>query len=133
MIPHHSIAIMTSERAQIRAFRKLAEEIIEAQRREIAEMRHLIADVSAGNVLESIYRDPPAEPGSVEDALSNTLDSKLDLAPTPPGRLARRDPEDDAPRPPASGVGHHRLPSSFRGVRRCLSLARPTAKAQAGT
>jgi hypothetical protein len=39
MIPHHSIAIMTSERAQIRdpRVRKLADEIIEAQRREIAE------------------------------------------------------------------------------------------------
>src|SRR5690606_9884988 len=40
MVPHHSIAIMTSERAQIRdeRVRKLADEIIEAQRREIAEM-----------------------------------------------------------------------------------------------
>jgi len=83
MIPHHSIAIMTSERAQIRdpRVRKLADEIIEAQRREIAEMRYLIADVSGGNVVESIYQDPPAEPGSVEDALSNTLISTLDLAP----------------------------------------------------
>ncbi len=38
MIPHHSIAIMTSERAQISDPRvhKLAEEIIEAQQREIA-------------------------------------------------------------------------------------------------
>lgn len=47
MIPHHSIAIMTSERAQITdpRVRKLADEIIEAQRREIAEMKHLIADL----------------------------------------------------------------------------------------
>ncbi|MDI6625835.1 MAG: DUF305 domain-containing protein [Brevundimonas sp.] len=47
MIPHHSIAIMTSERAQIRdpRVRKLADEIIEAQRREIAEMNALIADL----------------------------------------------------------------------------------------
>ncbi|SEO41295.1 protein of unknown function [Salinihabitans flavidus] len=83
MIPHHSIAIMTSERAQIRdpRARHLADEIIDAQRREIAEMRHLIADVSEGNVVESTYQDPPAEPGSVEDALANTLISKLDLAP----------------------------------------------------
>jgi hypothetical protein len=44
MIPHHSIAIMTSERAQISdpRVRSLADEITEAQRREIAEMRHLI-------------------------------------------------------------------------------------------
>lgn len=39
MVPHHSIAIMTSERAQISdpRVRKLADEIIEAQRREIAD------------------------------------------------------------------------------------------------
>ena len=45
MIPHHSIAIMTSERADIRdpRVRKLADEIIEAQRREIGEMKDLIA------------------------------------------------------------------------------------------
>ena len=47
MIPHHSIAIMTSERAQIRdpRVRELADEIISAQRREIAEMEHLISDL----------------------------------------------------------------------------------------
>ena len=40
MTPHHSIAILTSERAGIEdvRVRELAEEIIEAQRREIAEM-----------------------------------------------------------------------------------------------
>lgn len=49
MIPHHSIAIMTSQRAQISdpRVRKLADEIIEAQEREIAEMRYLIADLEA--------------------------------------------------------------------------------------
>lgn len=47
MIPHHSIAIMTSERARISDPRvhKLADDIIEAQRREIAEMEALIADI----------------------------------------------------------------------------------------
>jgi uncharacterized protein (DUF305 family) len=47
MIPHHSIAIMTSERAHIRdpRVRELADEIIEAQVREIAEMKELIADI----------------------------------------------------------------------------------------
>ncbi|MBA1275918.1 DUF305 domain-containing protein [Stutzerimonas azotifigens] len=51
MIPHHSIAIMTSERAQITdpRVRKLADEIIEAQRREIAEMKFLINDLERGN------------------------------------------------------------------------------------
>ncbi|MEH6742537.1 DUF305 domain-containing protein [Hyphomonas sp.] len=48
MIPHHSIAIMTSERAQIEdeRVRELADEIIRAQRREIAEMEWLIDDIS---------------------------------------------------------------------------------------
>ena len=47
MIPHHSIAILTSERARItdpRA-RKLADEIIAAQRKEIAEMEALIREL----------------------------------------------------------------------------------------
>lgn len=47
MIPHHSIAILTSERANITdpRVRKLADGIIEAQRREIAEMEALIKDL----------------------------------------------------------------------------------------
>ncbi|CAN5380228.1 DUF305 domain-containing protein [soil metagenome] len=47
MIPHHSIAILTSERANITdpRVRKLADGIIEAQRREIAEMKQLINDL----------------------------------------------------------------------------------------
>ena len=47
MIPHHSIAILTSERAQITdpRVRELADEIIEAQRREIEEMKRLILDL----------------------------------------------------------------------------------------
>ncbi|HVL74586.1 MAG TPA: DUF305 domain-containing protein [Noviherbaspirillum sp.] len=47
MIPHHSIAILTSERATIsdpRAVR-LSKEIIETQRREIAEMKALIQEL----------------------------------------------------------------------------------------
>jgi len=47
MIPHHSIAILTSERARISdpRVRTLADEIIEAQRREIGEMESLIRDL----------------------------------------------------------------------------------------
>ena len=47
MIPHHSIAILTSERANISDPRvqELANEIIEAQRKEIAEMKVLIEDL----------------------------------------------------------------------------------------
>lgn len=49
MIPHHSIAIMTSERAHIKdpRVRILADKIIEAQVREIGEMKTLIADLQA--------------------------------------------------------------------------------------
>jgi uncharacterized protein (DUF305 family) len=49
MIPHHSIAILTSERARISdpRVRKLADGIIETQRREIGEMKDLIADLKA--------------------------------------------------------------------------------------
>ena len=48
MIPHHSIAILTSERARISdpRVRKLADGIIEAQRKEIAEMKALIRDLN---------------------------------------------------------------------------------------
>ena len=47
MIPHHSIAILTSERATITdpRVRKLADEIIQAQREEIAEMERLISEL----------------------------------------------------------------------------------------
>jgi len=47
MIPHHSIAIMTSERAHIRdaRVRELADGIIEAQVREIGQMERLIAEL----------------------------------------------------------------------------------------
>jgi uncharacterized protein (DUF305 family) len=49
MIPHHSIAILTSERANIvdPRVKQLAEEIIQAQRREIAEMESLIKDLES--------------------------------------------------------------------------------------
>ncbi len=44
MIPDHSIAILTSERASIkdREVKKLAESIIAAQRKEIEEMKVMI-------------------------------------------------------------------------------------------
>lgn len=49
MIPHHSIAILTSRRARISdpRVRKLADQIIEAQRQEIGEMKTLIEDLEA--------------------------------------------------------------------------------------
>jgi uncharacterized protein (DUF305 family) len=66
MIPHHSIAIMTSDRAHIRdpRVRDLADGILEAQVREIGEMKSLIAD---------LQRNPP-------------LDGAPDLAPVQVGQ-----------------------------------------------
>jgi uncharacterized protein (DUF305 family) len=61
MIPHHSIAILTSERARIQdpRVRRLADGIIAAQVREIDEMKRLI---------EELKRQPasgaPASPGN---------------------------------------------------------------------
>lgn len=47
MIPHHSIAILTSSRANINdpRVRQLTEDIISAQKREIEEMKALISDL----------------------------------------------------------------------------------------
>jgi FlaA1/EpsC-like NDP-sugar epimerase len=55
MIPHHSIAILTSERARIDdvRVRELADDIIEAQRREIKEMDWLIEDIRANGVAKT--------------------------------------------------------------------------------
>jgi hypothetical protein len=52
MIPHHSIAILTSERAEISDVRvcELARSIIEAQQREIDEMNWLIQDIEENGV-----------------------------------------------------------------------------------
>ncbi|MEQ8577985.1 MAG: DUF305 domain-containing protein [Balneola sp.] len=55
MIPHHSIAILTSERANIqdKRVRKLADEIIKAQKREIKEMEWLINDIKKNGIAET--------------------------------------------------------------------------------
>lgn len=47
MIPHHSSAIMTSENANIQdpELRKLADGIIRAQKKEIAEMKAILARI----------------------------------------------------------------------------------------
>jgi len=53
MIPHHSIAVLTSENAGIEdaRVRELADEIIDAQCREIAEMKWLIEDIDRNGVV----------------------------------------------------------------------------------
>ena len=72
MIPHHSIAILTSERAQIEDLRvrKLANGIITAQRKEIKEMEWLLADIEengpATTVEEARARPIPDFTGEVD-------------------------------------------------------------------
>jgi hypothetical protein len=66
MIPHHSIAILTSSRARIEdvRVRDLAERIVQAQRREIQEMRWLLNDIErngkARTAAEALSRPVPA-------------------------------------------------------------------------
>lgn len=65
MIPHHSIAIMTSSRAHIRdpRVRRLADGILTAQVREIGQMKALIADLKAhpSAVNAPVLPPPPAQ------------------------------------------------------------------------
>ena len=73
MIPHHSIAIMTSERAgrEDARVRVLANEIIRAQRREIAEMKWLLEDIERNGVAateeEARARPVPESTGAVNE------------------------------------------------------------------
>jgi len=55
MIPHHSLAITRSERAQIQDVRvcELAAEISAAQRNEILEMNWLIDDIASNGIAET--------------------------------------------------------------------------------
>jgi Domain of unknown function (DUF305) len=82
MIPHHSIAIMTSERAHIKDpdVRRLADGIIDAQVREIAEMERHIARLEAhpppANAPDlPSYRARGAKPPSPETDESAGIDT----------------------------------------------------------
>ena len=69
MIPHHSIAILTSERADIDdvRVRTLAEEIIEAQRKEIDEMKWLLEDIEQnGKVLTEVEAEARPVPENLD-------------------------------------------------------------------
>lgn len=77
MIPHHSIAIMTSTRAGLSdpRVRKLADEIIYAQDKEIAEMRYLISEIErSGDAV--VGGEQPAN----SDLSVATLDEALSTA-----------------------------------------------------
>ncbi|MEY8827077.1 DUF305 domain-containing protein [Sedimentitalea sp. XS_ASV28] len=81
MIPHHSIAIMTSSRANISdpRVRKLADEIIYAQDKEIAEMRYLVNDIDANGDAPAQADSGPAQIVSLDEALSTAEIAILDL------------------------------------------------------
>ncbi len=83
MIPHHSIAIMTSERAHLHdpAVRKLADGIIDAQVREIAEMKAMIARLEADPVPRGApdlpsYRDTNSPPPPPQTDRSAGIDTQ---------------------------------------------------------
>ncbi|MEQ9243045.1 DUF305 domain-containing protein [Roseovarius indicus] len=83
MIPHHSIAIMTSSRANISdpRVRKLADSIIAAQNKEIAEMKYLIAhpeDDADAAPIPARSGGEPAPVASVGEALSEVRVETLD-------------------------------------------------------
>ena len=81
MIPHHSIAIMTSSRANIEdeRTRKLADEIIYAQDKEIAEMRYMIAQIETDGLKSaSTGGEQAAQVVSVEQALSEPKIAVMD-------------------------------------------------------
>jgi len=71
MIPHHSIAILTSENADLDDLRvcELANGIIQAQREEIAEMNWLVDDIAdRGDAITSADADArPVPDFSVQD------------------------------------------------------------------
>ncbi|SFC23741.1 DUF305 domain-containing protein [Tropicimonas isoalkanivorans] len=80
MIPHHSIAIMTSTRAELTdpRVRELADGIVFAQDKEIAEMRYLIADIDANGEASSGTEAAPAVLKSAEEALSSEVVGTVD-------------------------------------------------------
>jgi hypothetical protein len=65
MIPHHSIAVMTSDRAHIRdpRVRKLADGILETQVREIRQMKSLISELQEHPTPDGAADLPPKQAG----------------------------------------------------------------------
>lgn len=100
MIPHHSIAVMVSERATItdpRA-RKLADEIIAAQEKEIAEMEYLIRAIAEGGEVGADFptgeaRGPAPVAASLAEALAQPAISTVDPSGMTPEDVVQVVPE----------------------------------------
>jgi hypothetical protein len=100
MIPHHSIAVMVSERAEItdpRA-RKLADEIIAAQEKEMAEMEYLIRAIREEGEAGADYPTGEAErptpvAASLAEALMRPALSTVDPGTMSPEEVARVVPD----------------------------------------
>ena len=91
MIPHHSIAILTSERAGIEdpRVRKLADEIIDAQRREIAEMKYLIRALDREGPRGDATPERRADEAAAADAVRTADVAKTDLEPMSEAEVRR--------------------------------------------
>lgn len=91
MVPHHSIAILTSARARIEdpRVRKLADEIVAAQRKEIAEMTYLIRVLRREGVKQGRPSTPPAEAMPAADAVRTAELGSTDLEPITDAELKR--------------------------------------------
>lgn len=98
MIPHHSIAIMTSSRANIEdaRVRKLADEIIYAQDKEIAEMRYLVNEIEASGAIRQPEEAAAGDIVSLDQALSTANVPVLDPGFMPEAEIARLFPDGPA-------------------------------------
>lgn len=69
MIPHHSIAVLTSTQAHLRdpQVRELADGIIKAQVREIARMKQLISELEQNPIPAAAPDLPPLQPEAVSE------------------------------------------------------------------
>ena len=124
MVPHHSIAVLTSTRARITdpRVRKLADEIIAAQRREIAEMQYLIDQLEAEGGQVDALHDTAAQPRLVpaREAITTANIAMTDL-----GELDEAEIERVLGRGPRCGFSYSRdagpvlaasLPTDARGI-----------------
>lgn len=95
MIPHHSIAIMTSKRAEITdpRVKTLAEEIVVAQDREIAEMRYLLADIASNGEAGPDWplgkSEGPAQIEGLQQAITSPVIAGIRPAPMTQEEVAR--------------------------------------------